>query len=185
MSRVKKKPRPDIQFLRDYAITSARDDEFRHASVAKTLERIIEQASTPMTIGMFGSWGAGKSGISSMLMASLRKKKKIACIEFDVWKYEDEASLRRQFIHSLLRQLTEQGLAGKANLNERLEGSVSEEVTEPAIDRAALTRLVLLLLVIIAAALSGHALVVTGVSLAAIISVVGLNTIVKSGLEII
>ncbi|WP_440009031.1 P-loop NTPase fold protein [Halomicrococcus sp. SG-WS-1] len=53
-------------------IFSSARDKFDHESHVKTLEQQILGASTPFHIGLFGSWGAGKSTIVNILIQRIR-----------------------------------------------------------------------------------------------------------------
>ncbi len=77
--------------------------EFGHGEIVSTLEKIVCNEDNNLTIGLFGSWGTGKSSI----VESLKKKLKIAkvpLVVFDVWKHEGDA-LRRTFLIELASQL--------------------------------------------------------------------------------
>ena len=95
-------------FVRDDPIAdlSVRD-HFGHGAYTEVLAEAVLQATPPFTIGVFGTWGVGKTTITkSYLALALRKKagdKKIAYAYFDVWKYEGD-SLRRQFLREVAEQ---------------------------------------------------------------------------------
>ncbi len=69
----------------------------------------------PITIGVFGDWGSGKSSIMRMAQSDLEKEEDILCISFNGWRlegYEDaKAALMGTILDSLREQLT---LTGKA-----------------------------------------------------------------------
>lgn len=53
----------------------------------------------PLTIGLFGGWGSGKSSIIKTLKAKLNKDN-IIIMKYDVWKYSEDA-FRRSFLLEL------------------------------------------------------------------------------------
>jgi len=79
---------------------------------AITLQRIIENSKTPLTIGVFGEWGSGKSSIINTVKNNIDNNK-IKFIVYDAWKYNRD-SFRRMFLKELARQL-------KLKMNEKFE----------------------------------------------------------------
>ena len=119
-------------FLSDEALKDIKYDKLGHKSIADALYEIIKISPLPFTIGLFGSWGTGKSTIANFLVDKIKnlpkgrlgQSRKISIVEFDVWKYEKD-SLRRQFIVALKEQLKEQGVLNKFSLDERLFAKIS------------------------------------------------------------
>jgi len=74
------------------------------------LEKMIEENVenyTPLTIGLFGRWGSGKSSIIKTLSERLCKKDSnnaVKTVIYDAWKYSGDA-FRRSFILELKNQL--------------------------------------------------------------------------------
>jgi hypothetical protein len=102
-------------FARDepvYDLESA--DAFGHAAHSIALADAILASEPPVTIGLFGEWGVGKTTItSSYLEKTLRRRageagKSLAYAYFDVWKYEDD-SLRRQLLRDVASDLKGSG----------------------------------------------------------------------------
>ncbi len=73
--------------------------EFGHKEITSTLQKIISGTDHNLTIGLFGSWGTGKSTIVETLKQNL-KIEMIPLVVFDVWKHEGDA-LRRTFLKEL------------------------------------------------------------------------------------
>lgn len=78
-------------------------DAFSHKAYADTLLRLLENNPPPLSIGLFGSWGIGKSSIIFTLLKIL-KEGKIFPVYFNAWKYSGD-SFRREFLLSLAQQL--------------------------------------------------------------------------------
>lgn len=63
--------------------------KFGHETIAETLSAIIRNCPTPFTIGLFGTWGTGKSTVIN-LAKKLLPELEGSIVEFDVWKYEHD-----------------------------------------------------------------------------------------------
>lgn len=57
-------------------------------------------SETPLTIGIFGTWGSGKTSLMQMIKKTLPKKHTV--VWFNAWKYDKEDSLWRALILNLL-----------------------------------------------------------------------------------
>lgn len=89
-----------IEYLRDAPVEDSSGDGLEHKSISETLGDIIAKWKPDegsFTIGLFGSWGTGKSGIGRVLRSQYIDKKTTKLVEFDIWKYESD-SFRRQFL---------------------------------------------------------------------------------------
>lgn len=93
-------------FLKERPHLSSDGDElqFGHEEIVNTLSKIVKNTpSASFTIGLFGSWGSGKSTIVENLQKKLIVQN-IPLIIFDVWKHQND-SLRRTFLKELAEQL--------------------------------------------------------------------------------
>jgi hypothetical protein len=61
----------------------------------------------PVTIGVFGDWGSGKTSIMKMLQAELAKNEQVAVVYFDAWLFEGYDDAKSALISSILKQLME------------------------------------------------------------------------------
>lgn len=59
----------------------------------------------PVTIGVFGDWGSGKTSIMKMLQADLAKNEQVAVVYFDAWLFEGYDDAKSALISSILKQL--------------------------------------------------------------------------------
>jgi formylglycine-generating enzyme required for sulfatase activity len=66
----------------------------------ETLADIIQTGNTPLTIGVFGTWGSGKTSLMRMVKKQLPDDFTIAW--FDAWKYDKEETLWRAFLLNVL-----------------------------------------------------------------------------------
>jgi hypothetical protein len=81
-----------------------------HADVIKTV--ITDQRLLPITIGLFGDWGSGKTSIMKMLHADLDtfqspSGKEVVCIYFNSWLFEGYDDAKSAILSSILLQLAE------------------------------------------------------------------------------
>ncbi|WKZ40976.1 MAG: SUMF1/EgtB/PvdO family nonheme iron enzyme [Anaerolineales bacterium] len=66
----------------------------------ETLADIIQTGNTPLTIGVFGGWGSGKTSLMKMVRNDLPDDFTVAW--FDAWKYDKEETLWRAFLLNVL-----------------------------------------------------------------------------------
>ena len=93
-------------FLKDEPLSDLEgQDKFSHDAYVNLLAKIIKELAPPFTLGVFGSWGVGKSSIVNDLSNRLnRNTPDTRAVTIDVWKYSDN-SLRRQFLYDLQESL--------------------------------------------------------------------------------
>jgi hypothetical protein len=77
-------------------------DAFGHTDYATAIASVLLEAKAPLTFGLFGPWGVGKTTIIEEVGRQL--KGRAAFAYFDVWRYEGDA-LRRQFLRDVAGQL--------------------------------------------------------------------------------
>lgn len=71
----------------------------------ETLADIIQTGNTPLTIGVFGTWGTGKTSLMKMVKKQLPSDFTVAW--FDAWKYDKEETLWRAFLLCALTAVRE------------------------------------------------------------------------------
>lgn len=91
----------------------------------KLLKKIITEKkdSTPLTIGLFGGWGVGKSSIVKTLIHELIDDK-VKIVKYDAWKYSNDA-FRRNFLLQMIEQLK---ITPKSSLENLFYKEKSEDV---------------------------------------------------------
>ncbi|MPR31917.1 Qat anti-phage system ATPase QatA [Salmonirosea aquatica] len=91
-------------------------DLLGHRRIAQTIVEIIrEDELRPITIGIQGSWGAGKTSILSLIESELKDDSKTLCLTFNGWLYQGyedtKSALMESVVHALLDK---QGIGAEA-----------------------------------------------------------------------
>lgn len=92
-------------YVADYQTTQ---DFLNFDDFGPALEEILRDAQTPLTVGLFGAWGSGKTSLLSMLREKLDNsdpRRQIRTVCFTAWKYDRQDALWRAFILRVLDAL--------------------------------------------------------------------------------
>ncbi|MGB3459620.1 MAG: P-loop NTPase fold protein [Halobacteriota archaeon] len=89
--------------LTDNEIRGIAEDTLQFKVFAQTLEEIITTSETPITIGVYGAWGSGKTSLMRMTQDILEGK--IKTVWFDAWKFDKTYDLRVALIHAILMRM--------------------------------------------------------------------------------
>lgn len=120
--------------MHGYSDQPAQQDELGFTPAATALAAIInetQQADTPLTIGIYGPWGSGKTSMMRMVRDALRPEKHIT-IEFEAWRYAQQEALWRALLLSVVdklrKEFPDEGLQKELNdLETSLYRSVERE----------------------------------------------------------
>jgi predicted KAP-like P-loop ATPase len=64
-------------------------DLLNNEAIAKTIVTLLrEKPEHPVTIGVHGDWGAGKSSVLEMIEASLNTQERVLCLKFNGWRFQ-------------------------------------------------------------------------------------------------
>lgn len=82
-------------------------DAFNHEAYANAIHNILTENEPPLSIGLFGPWGIGKSTVINILfkLISNAKESKLKPIYFNAWKYSGD-SFRRQLLIEVAKQVS-------------------------------------------------------------------------------
>jgi hypothetical protein len=80
-------------------------DLLYYEAVAKTVVRLVRSTKTPVTIGVHGDWGAGKSSVLSMVKGALEPDKKVVCVWFNGWTFEGFEDAKTVVIETIVEEL--------------------------------------------------------------------------------
>lgn len=109
-------------------ISKKERDRLGHTAVAEELERAVLDPKTT-TIGLFGDWGTGKSGVIELLLDKLRSEKNLTPIVFDAWAHSSEP-LKRQLLVAIAQHVAPNQVVDlKTRLYEEYEKPVKPEIT--------------------------------------------------------
>jgi predicted KAP-like P-loop ATPase len=79
--------------------------------IAKTIVKLIQQADSPVTIGVHGDWGAGKSSILAMINAILtppateKEKPSTFCLQFNGWIFQGFQDAKTALLEGVVNQI--------------------------------------------------------------------------------
>src|SRR5579864_2644721 len=79
-----------------------------HADLIRSV--ITDQSVLPVTVGVFGDWGGGKSSIMKMLQKELSNEEAypdVVCLYFNGWTFEGYEDAKAALLTSILIQLGE------------------------------------------------------------------------------
>lgn len=92
-------------------------DLLGHRTLATTIQSIVEQTELcPLTIGVYGNWGAGKSSILKMLEKAFREDARTICITFNGWLFQGYDDTKAVVMEAIIGELAKQ-----QPLNEKLQ----------------------------------------------------------------
>lgn len=81
-------------------------DLLYYEAVAKTVVRLIRATpATPVTVGVHGDWGAGKSSVLKMTSAALEEDDKALCLWFNGWTFEGFEDAKTVVIETIVEEL--------------------------------------------------------------------------------
>ncbi|GAA2642423.1 hypothetical protein GCM10010399_90450 [Dactylosporangium fulvum] len=102
--------------LTDNPILRLDHDRFGFRTYVEQLHEIVANADTlPVTVGVFGPWGSGKSSFMRMWQDQLAFAPENRALWFNPWKYDQKVEVWAALLQSLLAELaTEETAARKA-----------------------------------------------------------------------
>lgn len=91
--------------LTDNPVSRPEDDSFQFGPYVDVLHSAVEQATPlPLTVGVFGSWGAGKSSFLQLWQRRFEESK-TRTIWFNPWKYDRKVEVWAALLHTILSEM--------------------------------------------------------------------------------
>lgn len=81
------------------------EDQLGYEDYCDVLSMAVQQADTPISIGILGDWGSGKTSLMRMLESRLNEGGQCITVWFDAWKFTKEEVLWRSFLLSVITDL--------------------------------------------------------------------------------
>lgn len=81
-----------------------KDDALGFRAYAQTLADAARESDQPLTIGIFGEWGTGKSSLMYMVAETLRQHETIVTVECNAWQFQHEDQPLFPLIASVIRR---------------------------------------------------------------------------------
>lgn len=83
-------------------------DLLNNEAIAKTIVALLrERPEHPVTIGVHGDWGAGKSSILEMIDAALSDDGKVLCLKFNGWRFQGFEDAKIALLEGIVTGLVE------------------------------------------------------------------------------
>lgn len=85
-----------------------RTDLLNNEAIAKTIVALItERPDRPVTVGVHGDWGVGKSSILEMIDADLAHKADTLCVKFNGWRFQGFEDAKVALLEGIVEALLE------------------------------------------------------------------------------
>lgn len=99
-------------------------DLLNNEAIANTIIGLLrERPDTPVTIGVHGDWGAGKSSVLEMIAARLDREDRILCLKFNGWRFQGFEDAKIALIEGIVN-----GLLDKRPMLNRAAGAIKDVV---------------------------------------------------------
>ncbi|MBI1879927.1 MAG: hypothetical protein HYR94_17185, partial [Chloroflexi bacterium] len=87
----------------DREVRQAEQDRLRFGHYCQVLSDIVAEADTPLTVGIFGPWGSGKTSLMRLVEEKLKNAQPAPLtVWFNAWKYDQEEALWRALVIQVL-----------------------------------------------------------------------------------
>src|SRR5205085_5439800 len=84
-------------------------DLLNNEAIAKTIVKLLRaRADHPVTIGIHGDWGAGKSSVLEMIESTLESEKMVLCLKFNGWRFQGFEDAKIALIEGIVTGLIEE-----------------------------------------------------------------------------
>ena len=64
-------------------------DLLYYGAIARTVVRLVaEKSDEPLSVGVHGDWGAGKSSVLMMVEEAFEDNERVLCVRFNGWLFQ-------------------------------------------------------------------------------------------------
>ncbi|MCU6378085.1 Qat anti-phage system ATPase QatA [Morganella morganii] len=97
-------------------------DLLNNEAIATTIIGLLrEEPNHPVTIGVHGDWGAGKSSVLEMIEAGFSDKNDVLCLKFNGWRFQGFEDAKIALIEGIV-----EGLLEKRPALKKAEGAIKD-----------------------------------------------------------
>ncbi|MDQ1230724.1 P-loop NTPase fold protein [Sphingomonas sp. SORGH_AS_0879] len=90
------------------ADNETRVDLLNNEAIARTIVTLLrDRPDKPVTVGVHGDWGAGKSSVLEMIEACFESESKALCIKFNGWRFQGFEDAKIALIEGIVTGLIE------------------------------------------------------------------------------
>ena len=83
-------------------------DLLNNEAIAKTIVQLIkDRPAEPLTVGVHGDWGAGKSSVLEMIEADFAQDDSALCLKFNGWRFQGFEDAKIALIEGIVTGLVE------------------------------------------------------------------------------
>lgn len=83
-------------------------DLLNNEAIAKTIVGLLrERPERPVTVGVHGDWGAGKSSVLEMIEAGFETEDRVLCLKFNGWRFQGFEDAKIALIEGIVTGLLE------------------------------------------------------------------------------
>ena len=81
-------------------------DLLYYESVARTVVRLLkEKSDEPLSVGVHGDWGAGKSSVLMMVEEALRGDERVLCVRYNGWLFQGFEDAKAVLVETIVDEL--------------------------------------------------------------------------------
>lgn len=85
-----------------------RIDLLNNEAIAATIIKLLrDRPDRPVTVGVHGDWGAGKSSVLEMIEAGFEDEEKVLCLKFNGWRFQGFEDAKIALIEGIVTGLIE------------------------------------------------------------------------------
>ena len=94
---------PSPEFSNDRPLASKSDDKLNRSAFAERVAGILRELpkGAGLVVGIHGPWGDGKTTVLNLLRAELDADGATATVDFNPWRFTDEAAMLAGFFRVL------------------------------------------------------------------------------------